>query len=87
MSGRGGIYKGPGGELLHGDGKPVGSPESSLTAPAGSESGLSVTIVEHPNGFLMRLEHDGATMTLDRAEAFDLNEKLSAKLGAISVKP
>lgn len=52
----------------------------------GSEHGLTVTIVEHPKGFLMRLEHDGASMTLDRAEAFDLHEKLSAKLGGMPVK-
>ena len=54
--------------------------------PAGSASGLTVTIVEHPKGFLMRLEHDGACMTLDRAKAFDLHEKLSAKLGGMPVK-
>lgn len=54
--------------------------------PVGSPSGLTVTIVEHPKGFLMRLEHDGASMTLDRAEAFDLHEKLSAKLGGMPVK-
>jgi hypothetical protein len=47
---------------------------------------LTVTIVEHPAGFLMRLEHDGSAMTLDRAEAFDLHEKLSAKLGEMPVK-
>jgi len=29
MSGRGGLYPGPGGEMLHGDGKPVGQPTSS----------------------------------------------------------
>jgi hypothetical protein len=52
----------------------------------GSAIGLTVTIVEHPNCFLMRLEHDGASMTLDRAEALDLREKLSAKLGAMPVK-
>lgn len=32
----GGIYKGPGGQLLHGNGKPVGSPKSSLAASTGS---------------------------------------------------
>mgnify|MGYP007070559462 CR=1 FL=1 len=42
---------------------------------------VTVTIVEHPRGFLMRLEHDGSSMTLDRAEAFDLHKKLSTKLG------
>lgn len=59
---------------------------AGFDAPPGSASGLTVTIVEHPKGFLMRLEHDGASMTLDRAEAFDLHEKLSAKLGAMPVK-
>lgn len=63
------------------------SPAPPPLPPAtGSESGLNVTIVEHPRGFLMRLEHDGASMTLDRAEAFDLHEKLSAKLGGMPVK-
>lgn len=56
-------------------------PESS-----GSESGLSVTIVPHPKGFLMRLEHDGACMTLNRDEAFDLYEKLSEKIGLMPAK-
>jgi len=56
------------------------------TPAAGSTAGFVVTILEHPAGFLMRLEHDGASMTLDRAEAFDLHEKLSSKLGAMPVK-
>ena len=51
-----------------------------------SASGLTVIVVEHPKGVLMRLEHDGAAMTLDRAEAFDLHEKLSAKLGEMPFK-
>lgn len=55
------------------------------TPQAGSASGVNVTIVEHPKCFLMRLEHDGKSMTLDRAEAFDLYEKLSAKLGGMPV--
>jgi len=54
--------------------------------PAGSASGLTVTIVEHPKGFLMRIEHDGASMTLARDEAFDLYDKLSEKLGGMPVK-
>ncbi len=40
MSGRGGIYTGPNGEQLHGDGKPVASPCSELAAPAGSADDL-----------------------------------------------
>ena len=62
------------------------SAPASFAGAHGSAAGLTVTIVEHPKGFLMRLEHDGASMTLDRAEAFDLYEKLSAKLGAMPVK-
>ncbi len=66
------------------------APDAERTAGSlhrdGSASGLTVTIVEHPKGFLMCLEHDGASMTLDRAEAFDLHEKLSAKLGGMPVK-
>jgi hypothetical protein len=46
----------------------------------------TVTIVEHARGFLMRIEHDGASMVLDRAEAFDLHEQLNAKLGGMPVK-
>lgn len=30
MTARGGMYPGPGGENLHGDGKPVGSPDENL---------------------------------------------------------
>jgi len=60
--------------------------EAALAQASGSVSGLTVTIVEHPKGFLMRLEHDGASMTLDRDEAFDLHEKLSAKLGGMPIK-
>lgn len=52
----------------------------------GSASGLTVTIVEHPRGFLMRIEHDGASMVLDRAQALDLHEKLNANLGGMPVK-
>lgn len=63
------------------------SKDINSTAKMGYASGLTVTIVEHPKGFLMRLEHEGASMTLDRAEAFDLHEKLSLKLGAMPVKP
>jgi hypothetical protein len=53
---------------------------SELAQAPGAATGLTITIVEHPRGYLMRIEHDGAAMTLDRAEAFDLYEKLSAKL-------
>lgn len=34
MSGRGGLYPGPGGEMLHGDGRPVGKPPSARPACA-----------------------------------------------------
>lgn len=34
MSGRGGIYEGPGGQKLHGDGKPVGSPSPPIREEA-----------------------------------------------------
>lgn len=34
MSGRGGIYTGPGGVQLHGDGRPVGSPVREVNEPA-----------------------------------------------------
>jgi hypothetical protein len=56
-----------------------------LLAEAAQDSApdAAVTIVEHPKGFLLRLEHAGASMTLDRAEAFNLHEKLSAKLGGM----
>ena len=43
--------------------------------------GISVTVVEYPNGFLLRIEHDVASITLDRDEAFDLYEKMCTKLG------
>jgi len=62
------------------------SVKAGFAASTGSGSGLSVTIVEHPKGFLMRLEHGGACMTLNRDEAFDLHEKLSAQLGSMPVK-
>lgn len=47
---------------------------------------LQVTVVEHPKGFLMRIEHDGAAMTIDRDEALELYEKLRAKLGEMPVE-
>lgn len=59
---------------------------TALPPARGSASGLVVAIVEHPKGFLLRLEHEGAAMTLDREEAIDLYEKLSAKLGGMPVK-
>lgn len=46
---------------------------------------LSVTVVAHPRGFLIRIEHDGAAMTLDQAEALYLRELISAKLGGMPV--
>jgi len=73
--------------MILGMAKETAEARGGSCAPAhGSASGLTVTIVEHPKGFLMRLEHDGASMTLDRAESFDLYEKLSAKLGEMPVK-
>jgi hypothetical protein len=59
---------------------------TKLTDTSASASGLTVTVIEHPAGFLLRLEHDEASMTLNRDEAFDLHEKLSAKLGGMPVK-
>ena len=58
---------------------------AAFSPATGSASGLNVTIVEHPKGFLMRIEHDGASMVLDLAEAFDLHDKLNAKLGGMPV--
>ena len=48
--------------------------------------GITIYIVEHPKGFLMRIEHDGASMVIDREEAFELYEGLAAKLGELPVK-
>ncbi len=47
---------------------------------------MTVVVIEHPKGSLMRIEHDGSAMTLDRSEAFDLYEKLHANLGKMPVK-
>jgi hypothetical protein len=47
---------------------------------------ITIDIIEHPKGFLMRISHDGASMVLDREEAMELFNKLSAKLGSMPVK-
>ena len=49
-------------------------------------SGLRVTILEHPRGFLMHIQHDGASMTLNQDEALDLYEKLNSRLGEMPAK-
>lgn len=47
---------------------------------------MTIEILEHPKGFLMRIEHDGAAMTIDRDEACELYEKLRARLGEMPVE-
>ena len=44
---------------------------------------LKMAITECPEGFLMRLEHDGAAMTLNHAEAVALYEKLKEWMGGV----
>lgn len=66
---------------------PANTQESAGCAPVScSPSGLSVAVLKHPKGFLMRIEQDGASLTLDRSEALDLYEKLRARLGEMPVK-
>lgn len=41
---------------------------------------LTVTVVQHPAGCLVRIAHDGGSLTLDRDEALQLHELLRQKL-------
>lgn len=63
-----------------------GAPTGADAAPPWNDLTLTITVVEHPRGFLMRIEHDGAAMTLSRVEAMELFEKLNANLGKMPVK-
>ena len=38
---------------------------------------LTVLVVEHSKGYLIRIEHDGASITLDRSEVEELLAKLT----------
>ncbi len=46
---------------------------------------ITVTLLPHPKGDLMRIEHDGGWITLDREEALELHDQLHAKLGEMAV--
>lgn len=48
-----------------------------------NEASPTVELYEHTKGCLMRIEHDGACMLLDRNQAFELHEKIGAKLGSM----
>ena len=54
-------------------------------APSGSVSGLIVTLFE-PTGYLLRIEHEGGSITLDRAETWALYLELQNKIGAMPFK-
>lgn len=45
------------------------------------DTDLKIAIAKSPEGFLMQLEHDGAAMTLNHAEAVALHKKLEEHLG------
>jgi len=52
-----------------------------MNEPTANASGLTVTVVKRHDGSLclVRIEHDGVCMTLDRDEALELREQLCAK--------
>lgn len=58
----------------------------TATAQINPQTSLTVTIVEHPAGFITRVEHEGATMFLSQDEAVQLYETLAAQLGERPVK-
>jgi hypothetical protein len=47
---------------------------------------MTVQVIDHPAGALMRIECDGGIITLDRDEAWQLFLELQAKLGQMPVK-
>ena len=63
----------------------LAKPATSL-ASDGSASGLIVTLLEHPAGSLLRIEHEGGSITLDRAETWALYLELQNKIGAMPFK-
>jgi hypothetical protein len=47
---------------------------------------ITVAVVDHPQGSLMRIEGPGWSIVLDRDEAFALLEKINDKLGEMGPK-
>jgi hypothetical protein len=52
-----------------------------------SASGVTVHVVEHPRGALMRIGHDGGSIVLDRDEALELYALMQVHLGTMPSKP
>ena len=60
------------------------TPAGSTLAPTpGSASGVTVHVVEHPRGALMRIGHEGGSIVLDRDEAIELYQLMQAHLGTM----
>jgi len=47
---------------------------------------ITVEVVDHPQGALMRITGNGWSITLDRDEVFALLEKINDKLGTMGPK-
>lgn len=64
-------------------------PHNDRTGHGGDKeaSGVTVHVVEHPLGALMRIEHDGGSIVLDRDEALELHQLMQAHLGSMPSKP
>lgn len=50
-------------------------------------SAVSVTVLDHPRGCLVCIDHDGQCLYLTAQEAQDLYEQLDDKLGQIPIGP
>jgi hypothetical protein len=50
------------------------------------QASVTVHVVDHPRGCIMRIGHDGGTIHLNRDEAMELYELLQCHLGEMPVK-
>ena len=64
------------------------NPPTGATSPKDDAKQASVTVhvIDHPRGCIMRIGHDGGTIHLNRDEAMELYELLQCHLGEMPVQ-